>query len=97
MLTIDEARQKGLNACIDLLGREFMRQYKHQGCAAWGVTENGVFCFVAISTKEPQQYMVMLDSTSKWSCCSECTVSLSTGEILGLRRRVEAEIPEKAQ
>ena len=97
MLTIDEARQKGLNACIDLLGREFMQQYKHQGCAAWGVTENGVFCFVSESTKEPQQYMVMLDSTSRWSRCAECTVSLSTGEILGLRRRVEAEIPENAQ
>lgn len=97
MLTIDETRQKGLNACIDLLGREFVQQYKHQGCVAWGITENGVYCFVAVGSPKTQQHMIMLDSTSKWLRCAECTVSLNTGDVLGLRRRMEAEIPEDVE
>ena len=91
MLTISEARRKGVDACIDLLGRDFVQTWKAQSSAAWGMADDGVFCCVSVDTRKRCGNLIMLDSTSKWSHCAECKVSLNTGEITGLRRRTESE------
>lgn len=86
MLTIEEARHRGFHACIDLLGRSFVEEHKHQGCIAWGLSDEHVHCFVAIGDMTTVQRL-LLDSTSKWQCVAECDVSLVTGDILNLRKQ----------
>ena len=53
MLTVDEAKIIGRDACIDKLGRAFVEKYKENSVAAYGdfSDEGIVFCYVGVSDK----------------------------------------------
>lgn len=91
MLTIDEARRKGIEVCVKILGKDLVEKHKSTSTASWGVLPGAVRCFVGVDTRKRTNHLLVLDSTSKWSHCAECKVSLKTGEITGLRRRTESE------
>lgn len=81
MLTINEARRKGIDACIDMLSRDFVEKYKDTSTASWGMLPGAVRCFVGVDTRKRSGKLLVLDSVSKWYKCAECKVKLSTGEI----------------
>ena len=81
MLTIDEARRKGIDTCIDMLGRDFVEKHKATSTASWGMLPGAVRCFVGVDTRKRAGHLLVLDSTSKWYKCAECKVSLKTGEV----------------
>ncbi len=81
MLTIDEARRKGIECCIEQLGRELVEKHKATSTASWGMLPGAVRCFVGVDVRKRAGNLLVLDSTSKWYKCAECKVNLKTGEI----------------
>lgn len=83
MLSIEKARKKGINACIDLLGREFCLEHEDNSLSGYGEPDNGLMrCFVSVDDEpsieteqhyvggEPMPYRAFVD------------VDMETGEIL---------------
>ena len=84
MLSIEAARKIGINACIDKVGREFVMDHKDLVTAAYGETDDGVFCFVGVgdrsgSANEPG--VLVLDSTSVFPHEARCIVRLADGAV----------------
>ena len=48
MLDLNKAKSIGLQACIDLLGRSFVKQYRDTSVTAFGEDENVLHCFLGI-------------------------------------------------
>ncbi len=85
MLSVNEARKIGINACIDKLGRDFVRKYKDSCVYAYGESEDGVYCFVGVNDN-PDCYdndtdVLILDSTSKFPYRVSCNVRLTDGAV----------------
>lgn len=91
MLTIDEARKKGIQTCIDVLGRELVEKHKATSTASWGMLQGAVRCFVGVDTRKRAGHMLVLDSTSKWYKCAECKVSLKTGDVYDVKAWTEGQ------
>ena len=84
MLTVEAAREIGINACIDKIGRDFMQAHKDSAVYAYGEgeTENSVFCYVGVDDKpwvpeDPKT--LILDSTSQFPYRASCNVCLTDG------------------
>lgn len=56
MLSFEEAKKIGIDACVKKLGISFVKQHADSFCSAygWGEEENTVFCFAGIDDK-PQK------------------------------------------
>ncbi len=50
MLSFEEAKKIGIDACIKKLGISFVKQYSDSFCTAygWGEKDNTVFCFAGV-------------------------------------------------
>ena len=81
MLTIDEARRKGIEVCVKILGKDLVEKHKSTSTASWGVLPGAVRCFVGVDTRKRTNHLLVLDSTSKWFRCAECKVNLNTGAV----------------
>lgn len=86
MLTAEEARKAGINACIDLIGRDFVEQNKDSATAAYSLTATkygAVDCFVGVGDREKRENdgTLVLDSTSKFQYQAVCSVSLIDGMV----------------
>ena len=82
MLTFENARKIGLNACIDKIGRNFVMANKDAIAVAYGDSEEGVFCFVGVDTAYVSRNCadtLVLDSTSKFQYRVSCNVRLADG------------------
>ena len=84
MLSIEAARKIGINACIDKIGRDFLRKYKDSAVYAYGdgETENSVFCYVGVDDKpwvDVDPDVIVLDSTSQFPYRVSCNVCLDDG------------------
>jgi hypothetical protein len=49
---IEAARQIGINACVERLGKDFVEKHKETSTCAFGESEDGVFCFVGVDDEE---------------------------------------------
>lgn len=77
MLSIETVCEIGMNACIDMLGCEFVIAHRESGTVALGVCEDGVFCFIGIETDALSQNTdntLVLDSTSAFTHQASCFV-----------------------
>ncbi len=83
MLAVDSARKRGINACIDKLGRDFVMAHKDTSSSAWGETENIVYCFVGVGEELPDTHpgLIVLDSTSKFPYRASCNVDRESGNL----------------
>ena len=50
MLSFEEAKKIGIDACIKKLGISFVKQYSDSFCTAygWGEKDNTVLCFAGV-------------------------------------------------
>ena len=87
MLTIMEAKNIGIKACIEKLGYDFCKKHADNSTSAYGVEDDLVNCFVGVSD-EPEKSCdisevdkLVLTSRDKWPYAARCYVSLSDGEI----------------
>ena len=83
MLTYEQAKEIGKEACIDRLGRDFVMKYRDTACPAFSDLDDRAYCFVGVDNSDDRyDYSnVTLDSTSKWPFSVECTVKYDNGAI----------------
>lgn len=84
MLTFEEAKKIGINACIDKLGRDFVRENRDNGVSSYGEDEGLVYCYIGLDdkpfvSKYPGQ--LVLDSESKFPYYAECYVDPKDGTV----------------
>ena len=82
MLNVETARRIGINACIDKLGREFVKANKEYATSAYGETDEGVFCFVGVDNiyqSKNTDSLLVLDSNSEFLYRASCNVNLYDG------------------
>ena len=83
MITYEKAREMGINACIDKLGRDFVMKYRETSSSAYGDRGDYAYCFVGVSDQPEmkQDNGLVLTSDSKFPYVARCTVSYIDGEI----------------
>lgn len=83
MLTEEQAKKIGIEACIDKLGYDFCMKYKDNAVSAYGRAEGDkIECFVGVSDEpyaEPET--PCLTSYYKWPYAVRCLVDLYTGAV----------------
>lgn len=100
MLTEEQAKKIGIEACIDKLGYDFCMKYKDNAISAYGRAEGDkIECFVGVSDEpyvEPET--PCLTSHYRWPYAARCLVDLHTGEVefIELRKKysIESELGE---
>lgn len=84
MLTYEEARKIGVNACIDRLGRDFVTKHRDNASSAYGDRIDHVFCFVGVSD-QPEVPMTdglrLTSENDKFPYIARCNVAYDTGAI----------------
>lgn len=98
MLTFEEAKRIGKNACIEKIGREFYEKYKAFSVTAYGdFNDEGVtFCYIGVDTQPPKENdsktLILSDREKKnaFPFSASCNVHLSNGAVEFL----ECKLPE---
>ena len=82
MLSYNDARQIGMQCCVDMLGRDFVKKYISTSSSAYGEDDGIVYCFLGIST-EPDVLSedMVLSSRNDFPYRASCSVNMETGEI----------------
>lgn len=84
MLTYEEAREIGLNACIERLGRDFVNRFKDTSCDAYADMEDHAYCFVGVDNRDGRYGdggVPILNSTNSFPFVARCNVRYSDGNI----------------
>ena len=83
MLTYEKARQIGVDACIEKLGRDFVTKHQETSSSGFGDRGDHAFCFVGVDDR-PEQIMedeLVLTSNGKFPYMARCNVRYSDGQI----------------
>ena len=95
MLTFEEAKKIGTVACLDKLGRDFVKKYRETACSAYGDEDDHAFCFIGIDT-EPDVpvadgHLILDDSPeAKFPFSASCNVAYNDGTITFLECNLPA-------
>lgn len=83
MVTFERAKQIGVDACIDKLGRDFVLKYKDTSSSGFGNRGDHVFCFVGVDDRpEPEMKdELILTSNGQFPYLASCNVSYEDGHI----------------
>lgn len=87
MLSIQEAKIIGINACIDKIGRRLCEQYASNSTSAYGESNGKVSCFVGINDEPAPDFDItsvnelILSEPNDWKYSAECLVNLEDGKI----------------
>ena len=87
MLTFDEAKKKGIRACVDKIGYEFCKKHNDNSTSAYGEVDGIMECFVGVSDEPTHEYnleeveSLKLTSVNDWPYFANCDVDMRTGEI----------------
>ena len=89
MLTFDQAKEKGISACINKLGSDFVKKYEKKSCVGFGDVEEYLFCFVGVDNQEKKKEekesggALILDDGpgSEWPYIAKCKVWYESGQI----------------
>ena len=86
MITFEEAKKIGIDACIDKLGRDFVKKYRKTSSSAFGDRGDHLYCFVGVSDKPAEKEDgLVLSSDSSFPYVARCNVSYVDGEISFLK------------
>ena len=83
MLTFEQAKKIGVDACIEKLGRDFVNQFKDTSCDAYADMKDYAYCFVGVDNRENRygEGVPALTSTNKFPYVARCNVRYSDGDI----------------
>ena len=87
MLTVNEAKNIGIKACIEKIGYDFCRKYADNATSGYSEEDGVVNCFVGVNDMPEKQCDIsevdklVLTSGIKWPYAARCNVSLSDGNI----------------
>jgi hypothetical protein len=91
MLTVIEAKEIGINACIEKLGKEFVKENSGRASSGYGKHDDMVFCFVGVDPELIADSEVLSLDRVPFPYRASCNVSLMGGSV----EFVEIVIPEK--
>ena len=84
MLTYEDAKKIGVNACIDRLGRDFVTKHRDNASSAFGDRIDHAYCFVGVSD-QPEEPMTdglwLTSENDKFPYVARCNVAYDTGAI----------------
>ena len=83
MLNYEKAREIGINACIDRIGRDFVTKHQNTACSGAGDRGDHAFCFVGVDDRpEPEiEDELVLTSSGAFPYLVTCNVSYKSGYI----------------
>ena len=87
MLTVIEAKKRGIRACIDAIGYEFCKKHADNSTSGYGVEEGSVYCFVGVSDEPAPECDIskvdslILTSGEDWPYSASCNVDMQDGRI----------------
>ncbi len=83
MLTFEEAKRIGVDACIERLGRDFVNRYKDSSCSAYADMEEYAYCFLGVDNSPDRNDMrnVRLTENDSFPYIARCTVRYRDGNI----------------
>ncbi len=87
MLTFEEAKKIGLDACVDRIGRDFVMKYRDTTCPAYADMDDHAYCFIGVDNSDSRYDEGSLvldggsDSRSTWPYSARCNVSYRDGTI----------------
>ena len=84
MLSLEEARKKGIRACMERIGFEFCLKNQENACTSYSDEEDKVFCFVGIDDKahyESNPGKLVLSNVKGFPYSAGCNVYKANGEI----------------
>ena len=85
MLTFEQAKEIGMNACIERLGRDFVEQYRDSSCPGYGNMEDRVYCSLGVDNSEDrndyENVPLILTSNNPFPYRVSCTVRYEDGKI----------------
>lgn len=86
MLTMDEAKKKGMKACIEKLGYEFCKKHADNSVTAYGKEDSYVFCYVGVDDSPAPDYSLnkdvwILSEDNQFPYSASCNVSMEDGNI----------------
>ncbi len=86
MLTYEAEKKLGIDACVEKLGKDFVRLHKDTSCAGYGDADDYAFCYVGVDDRpEPEwdEAEVVLDDNpnSKFPYLASCNVWYDDGKI----------------
>ena len=82
MLTFEQAKKIGLDACIDRLGCGFFMKYRDASCPGYGDMEDRAYCFMGVDNRETSDDdKLTLTSNNPFPYLVSCTVRYSDGTI----------------
>lgn len=89
MLTMIEAKKKGMKACIEKLGYEFCKKHADNSTTAYGEDDGFVFCYVGVDDSPAPDYSIdkpvwVLSEENKFPYSASCNVSMEDGRIVFL-------------
>lgn len=94
MLTFEEAKKIGIDACVKKLGVSFVKQYADSFCSAygWGEEKNTVFCFAGVDDN-PGELINSDELILTKSDCFPYRVSCNVNIMNGFITYIECVIP----
>ena len=86
MLTFNEARIIGIQACVNKLGYDFVRKNEELSCTAYGDEADHAFCFVGVGIEagspKADGSIVLDDSPErKFPFSASCNVDYADGTV----------------
>ncbi|MBQ8199200.1 MAG: hypothetical protein IJZ76_07230 [Lachnospiraceae bacterium] len=95
MLTVIEAKKKGMKACIEKIGYEFCKKHADNSTTAYGEDDGVVFCYVGVDDSpapdfDSETQTWILSENNEFPYSASCNVSMKDGEIVFL----ECNLPE---
>lgn len=84
MLTYEQAKKRGMDACVEKMGRSFVDMHKDNLCYGASDVDEYAYCFLGVDDKPDVlggKRELILDSTSKWPYVAKCHVWYSDGKI----------------
>ena len=86
MLTYAQAKKKGVNACLDKMGRDFVKRHEDTSCAGYGREEEYAFCYVGVDDRpetvdESEDVILDDEKRAKFPYLVSCNVWYRDGKI----------------
>lgn len=83
MLSYENAKKIGIDACIDKLGRDFVLSHQDTSTSGFGDRGDHIFCFVGVDDRpEPDmKEALILTSGNQFPYIARCTVDYVNGEV----------------
>lgn len=81
MITVEEAKNIGIQACIKKLGAKFVKDNAGNSSAGYGKRKESVYCFVGVDDSATDKSQGLLLDSVKFPYRVSCEVSLIDGAI----------------